>query len=178
MGMVPIARRVPLSMAKFLGSLAADVKLFPIFLIVFAWVVCPGILFGLSVVGMGAVAVVGHKGKEFVDKYAKDGSLPDHVSTDNAVFKCILQLLKDSIPGDNTKNTQMAKACHGVSEETTTGVHRSKEMAVKGELLSPVTNVKDCVTKFKFSNVCGCKHPLPDSIMHTADVMIGGKRAL
>jgi len=57
--MVPIARTVPLSMAKFLGNLAADVKLFPIFLIVFAWILCPAILFGLSAVGVGAVAVVG-----------------------------------------------------------------------------------------------------------------------
>ena len=57
--MVPITRAVPLSMAKFLGSLAADVKAFPVFLIVFAWVLCPGVLFALSVVGVGAVAVVG-----------------------------------------------------------------------------------------------------------------------
>jgi len=57
--MVPVCRRVPLSMAKFLGSLAADVKAFPVFLIVFAWVLCPGVLFALSVVGVGAVAVVG-----------------------------------------------------------------------------------------------------------------------
>merc|ERR1712083_736056 len=55
--------------------------------------------------------------------YAKDGSLPDPASTDNAEFKCILQLLKDSIPADKTKYTRMAKACHGVSEETTTGIH-------------------------------------------------------
>merc|ERR1712021_215884 len=83
-------------------------------------------------------------------------------STDNAEFKCILQLLKDSIPQD----------------KTTTGVHRLKEMAAKGELLFPAINVNDCVTKSKFDNVYGCRHSLPDSIMRATDVMIGGKRAL
>merc|ERR1711977_812377 len=117
-------------------------------------------------------------GKEFEEKYAKDGSLPDPASTDNAEFKCILQLLKDSIPADKTKYTRMAKACHGVSEETTTGVHRLKEMAAKGELLFPAINVNDCVTKSKFDNVYGCRHSLPDGIMRATDVMIGGKRAL
>merc|ERR1712109_142876 len=114
----------------------------------------------------------------FEAKFAKDGSLPDPASTDNAEFKCILQLLKDSIPADKTKYTRMAKACHGVSEETTTGVHRLKEMAAKGELLFPAINVNDCVTKSKFDNVYGCRHSLPDGIMRATDVMIGGKRAL
>merc|ERR1711981_66707 len=119
-----------------------------------------------------------HKGKEFEEKYAKDGSLPDPASTDNAEFKCILQLLKDSIPVDKTKYSRMAKKCHGVSEETTTGVHRLREMAAKGELLFPAINVNDCVTKSKFDNVYGCRHSLPDSITRATDVMIGGKRAL
>merc|ERR1712226_1018541 len=119
-----------------------------------------------------------HKGKEFEEKYAKDKSLPDPASTDNAEFKCILQLLKDSIPADATKYTRMAKACHGVSEETTTGVHRLKEMSAKGELLFPAINVNDCVTKSKFDNVYGCRHSLPDGIMRATDVMIGGKRVL
>merc|ERR1712013_950761 len=107
-----------------------------------------------------------------------DGSLPNPDSTDNAEFKCILQLLKDSIPADKTKYTRMAKACHGVSEETTTGVKRLKDMAAKGELLFPAINVNDCVTKSKFDNVYGCRHSLPDGIMRATDVMIGGKRAL
>merc|ERR1712137_673680 len=81
-------------------------------------------------------------------------------------------------PADKTKYTRMAKACHGVSEETTTGVHRLKEMAAKGELLFPAINVNDCVTKSKFDNVYGCRHSLPDGIMRATDVMIGGKRAL
>merc|ERR1711957_899205 len=104
--------------------------------------------------------------------------LPDPASTDNAEFKCILQLLKDSIPVDKTKYSRMAAKCKGVSEETTTGVHRLKEMADKGELLFPSINVNDCVTKSKFDNVYGCRHSLPDGIMRATDVMIGGKRAL
>ena len=119
-----------------------------------------------------------YKGKEFEKKYAKDGSLPDPSSTDNAEFKCILQLLKYSIPADKTKYTRMAKACHGVSEETTMGVHRLKEMAAKGELLFPATNVNGCVTKSMFDNVYGCRHSLPDGIMRATDVMTGGKRLL
>merc|ERR1712064_26928 len=126
----------------------------------------------------GDATLLIHKGKEFEEKYAKDGSLPDPNSTTNAEFKCILQLLKDSIPADKTKYTRMAAKCKGVSEETTTGVHRLREMAAKGELLFPAINVNDCVTKSKFDNVYGCRHSLPDSIMRATDVMIGGKRAL
>merc|ERR1712096_69735 len=126
----------------------------------------------------GDATLLIHKGKEFEEKFAKDGSLPDPNSTDNAEFKCILQLLKDSIPADKTKYSRMAAKCKGVSEETTTGVHRLKEMAAKGELLFPAINVNDCVTKSKFDNVYGCRHSLPDGIMRATDVMIGGKRAL
>merc|ERR1712100_702520 len=99
-------------------------------------------------------------------------------STTNPEFKCVLQTLRDSIQVDKTKYTRMAKQCKGVSEETTTGVHRLKEMATKGELLFPGINVNDCVTKSKFDNVYGCRHSLPDGIMRATDVMIGGKRAL
>merc|ERR1712027_17455 len=126
----------------------------------------------------GDATLLIHKGKEMEAKYAKDKSLPDPSSTDNPEFKCILQLLKDSIPADPTKYTRMAAKCKGVSEETTTGVHRLKEMAAKGELLFPAINVNDCVTKSKFDNVYGCRHSLPDGIMRATDVMIGGKRAL
>merc|ERR1711944_187200 len=76
------------------------------------------------------------------------------------------------------KYTRMAAKCKGVSEETTTGVMRLKEMAAKGELIFPANNVDDCVTKSKFDNVYGCRHSLPDGIMRATDVMIGGKRAL
>merc|ERR1712205_278076 len=126
----------------------------------------------------GDATMLIHKGREFEEKYAKDKSLPDPMSTTNAEFKCVLQLVRDSIPRDPTKWTRMAKQCKGVSEETTTGVHRLKEMAAKGELLFPAINVNDCVTKSKFDNVYGCRHSLPDGIMRATDVMIGGKRVL
>merc|ERR1711896_100061 len=126
----------------------------------------------------GDATMLIHKGKEFEEKFAKDGSLPDPNSTTNPEFKCVLQTIKDSIGVDPKKWSKMALVVKGVSEETTTGVHRLKEMAAKGELLFPAINVNDCVTKSKFDNVYGCRHSLPDGIMRATDVMIGGKRAL
>merc|ERR1711981_692685 len=126
----------------------------------------------------GDATMLIHKGKEFEEKFAKDGSLPDPDSTTNPEFKCVLQVLKDSIPLDKTKWTRMCAKCKGVSEETTTGVHKLREMVAKGELLMPAINVNDCVTKSKFDNIYGCRHSLPDGIMRATDVMIGGKRAL
>jgi len=126
----------------------------------------------------GDATLLIHKGKEYEAKFAKDGTLPDPESSSNPEFKCILQLLRDSIQADKTKYTRMAACCKGVSEETTTGVLRLREMASKGELLFPAINVNDCVTKSKFDNVYGCRHSLPDGIMRATDVMIGGKRAL
>merc|ERR1719480_499529 len=126
----------------------------------------------------GDATLLVHKGKHFEEKFAADGSLPDPSSSDNPEFKCILQLIKDSIQVDKPRYTRMAAKLKGVSEETTTGVMRLKEMAAKGELLFPAINVNDCVTKSKFDNVYGCRHSLPDGIMRATDVMIGGKRAL
>jgi len=126
----------------------------------------------------GDATMLIHKGKEFEEKYAKDKSLPDPKDTTNPEFKCVLQTIRDSIQVDATKWSRMAKIVKGVSEETTTGVHRLKEMAAKGELLFPAINVNDCVTKSKFDNVYGCRHSLTDGIMRATDVMIGGKRAL
>merc|ERR1739844_754915 len=126
----------------------------------------------------GDATLLVHKGKEFEEKFAADGSFPDPHSSDNPEFKCILQLIQDSIQVDKTRYTRMAAKLKGVSEETTTGVMRLKEMANKGELLFPAINVNDCVTKSKFDNVYGCRHSLPDGIMRATDVMIGGKRAL
>merc|ERR1712164_153726 len=126
----------------------------------------------------GDATMLIHKGREFEEKYAKDKSLPDPASTSNAEFKIVLQTIRDSIPRDATKWSRMAKTCRGVSEETTTGVHRLKEMAKKGELLFPAINVNDCVTKSKFDNVYGCRHSLTDGIMRATDVMLGGKRSL
>merc|ERR1712190_377903 len=126
----------------------------------------------------GDATLLIHKGKEFEQKFAKDGTLPDPASTSNAEMKEVLKILKVSIPADKTKWTRYSKAVKGVSEETTTGVHRLKEMARAGTLAFPAINVNDCVTKSKFDNVYGCRHSLPDGIMRATDVMIGGKRAL
>jgi len=119
-----------------------------------------------------------HEGKKAEELYAKDGTLPNPESTDNAEWKCVLKTIRDSIQKDPTKWSRMAANCKGVSEETTTGVHRLIDMAKKGELFFPAINVNDCVTKSKFDNVYGCKHSLPDGIMRATDVMIGGKRVL
>ena len=73
------------------------------------------------------------------------------------------------------KWTKISNRLCGVSEETTTGVHRLNQMAARGELLLKAINVNDCVTKSKFDNVYGCRHSLPDGLMRATDVMIAGK---
>jgi len=140
------------------------------------WVDSPGP--DLIVDDGGDATLLIHKGKEFEEQFAKDKSLPDPESTTNPEFKCVLSLIRDSIELNPKKWTNMAANWKGVSEETTTGVHRLKEMAAKGTLLIPAINVNDCVTKSKFDNVYGCRHSLPDGIMRATDVMIGGKRVL
>merc|ERR1719163_706539 len=119
-----------------------------------------------------------HEGVKAEKKFAEDGSLPDPNSTTNAEFKCVLNIIKASLGKDPKTRTNIAAQVRGVSEETTTGVHRLKQMAAKGELLFPAINVNDCVTKSKFDNVFGCRHSLPDGIMRATDVMLGGKRCL
>jgi len=119
-----------------------------------------------------------HEGKKFEDAHAKDGSLPDPNSTDNAEFKCVLATIKASIASDKQRFNKWVNDMVGVSEETTTGVHRLISMADKGTLLFPAINVNDCVTKSKFDNVYGCRHSLPDGIMRATDVMLAGKKAL
>merc|ERR1711957_393712 len=93
-----------------------------------------------------------HEGKKFEDAHAKDGSLPDPASTDNAEFKCVLTTIKNSIATDKMRFNKWVGDMVGVSEETTTGVHRLISMAEKGTLLFPAINVNDCVTKSKFDN--------------------------
>ena len=90
----------------------------------------------------------------------------------------ILQLFKISIPADKTKYPRTAAKCKGVSEQTTAGAYRRKEMATKGVLLCPAINVNDCVTTSKFDDVYDCSHSLPGGIMRATGVMIGDKRAL
>ena len=110
----------------------------------------------------GDATLLLHEGKKFEDAFAKDGSLPDPATTDNAEFKCVLATIKASIQKDPKRFGKHVGAMVGVSEETTTGVHRLISMADKGELLFPAINVNDCVTKSKFDNVYGCRHSLPD----------------
>merc|ERR1712032_1022430 len=100
-------------------------------------------------------------------------------STDNAEFKIVLTIIKRLLEsGETDKWNKIATRCHGVSEETTTGVHRLYTMEKNGALLFPAINVNDSVTKSKFDNLYGCKHSLPDGIMRATDVMIAGKKAM
>ena len=100
--------------------------------------------------------------------------MPDPSSTDNPEFKLVLSIIKETLKKDDQKWTKMAKACQGVSEETTTGVKRLYEMQASKTLLFPAINVNDSVTKSKFDNVYGCRHSLPDGIMRATDVMLAG----
>jgi adenosylhomocysteinase len=126
----------------------------------------------------GDATLLIHKGAEYEKAFKEKGTVPDPASTTNPEFKCVLSQIAKSLKADPTKWTRMAAGCKGVSEETTTGVHRLKEMAKKGELLFPAINVNDCVTKSKFDNVYGCRHSLPDGVMRATDVMLGGKRVM
>jgi len=126
----------------------------------------------------GDATLLIHEGTKAEAKYAKDKTLPNPDSTEDAEFKIVLSLIKNSILKDPSKFTRMGKGVFGVSEETTTGVHRLYQMAKNGSLLFPAINVNDSVTKSKFDNVYGCRHSLPDGIMRATDVMIAGKRAL
>jgi adenosylhomocysteinase len=117
-----------------------------------------------------------HEGVKAEEEFEKSGTLPDPATSNNAEWKVVLALLRRNLEeGRTNKWREMAKSVVGVSEETTTGVHRLKKMAEAGTLLFPAINVNDCVTKSKFDNVYGCRHSLPDGIMRATDVMIGGK---
>jgi adenosylhomocysteinase len=126
----------------------------------------------------GDMTLLIHEGVKAEKKYAEDKTLPDPNSTDNAEFKIVLALIARELPKNPTKWTRLAARMVGVSEETTTGVHRLYVMAEKKELLFPAINVNDSVTKSKFDNLYGCKHSLPDGLCRATDVMIAGKRAV
>jgi len=127
----------------------------------------------------GDMTLLIHEGKKAEDLFLKDGTLPDPTSTDNAEFKIVLTIIKRILlTGETDKWNKMAARCMGVSEETTTGVHRLYTMEKTGALLFPAINVNDSVTKSKFDNLYGCKHSLPDGIMRATDVMMAGKKAV
>jgi adenosylhomocysteinase len=122
----------------------------------------------------GDATLLVHKGVEF----EKAGAVPDPSSTDNEEFAVILGLLTRSLEDDPTRWTNIANGIKGVTEETTTGVHRLYQMHERGELLFPAINVNDSVTKSKFDNKYGCRHSLVDGINRATDVLIGGKVAV
>ncbi len=126
----------------------------------------------------GDATLLVHMGKEAEDAYAADGTLPDPDSTENEEEKVILNLIRTRLAEDPQYWNRIAADIKGVSEETTTGVHRLYQRAEKGKLLFPAINVNDSVTKSKFDNIYGCRHSLPDGIMRATDVMIGGKTVL
>ncbi len=119
----------------------------------------------------GDATLLLHKGAEF----EKAGAVPDAKPGDNEEWVAILDVLRRNLPVDNTKWQKIAESVRGVTEETTTGVHRLYQMEEAGELLFPAMNVNDSVTKSKFDNLYGCRESLLDGIKRATDVMIAGK---
>jgi adenosylhomocysteinase len=122
----------------------------------------------------GDATLLVHLGVE----YEKEGAVPDPASTDNAELAEILKVLTRTLTEDSTKWTTIANGIIGVTEETTTGVHRLYERHRDGALLFPAINVNDSVTKSKFDNKYGCRHSLIDGLNRATDVLIGGKVAV
>jgi adenosylhomocysteinase len=123
----------------------------------------------------GDATLLVHKGLEL----EKAGAVPDFDAQNDAeewgVILALLRRLQKEAPGQWSRVTT---GIQGVSEETTTGVHRLYEMAKKGSLLFPAINVNDSVTKSKFDNIYGCRHSLVDGLNRATDVMLGGKIAV
>ncbi|MFV0135651.1 adenosylhomocysteinase [Streptomyces sp. HMX87] len=122
----------------------------------------------------GDATLLVHKGVE----YEKDGKVPSPDTAESDEHRVILELLNRTLGENPQKWTQLASEIRGVTEETTTGVHRLYEMQRDGILLFPAINVNDAVTKSKFDNKYGCRHSLVDGINRATDVLIGGKTAV
>ena len=122
----------------------------------------------------GDATMLVHKGAE----YEKAGGVPAPSEDDPDEWKVICDLLTRSLAADPGRWTRIAAAVRGVTEETTTGVHRLYDMQRAGTLLFPAINVNDSVTKSKFDNKYGCRHSLVDGINRATDVLIGGKVAV
>jgi adenosylhomocysteinase len=122
----------------------------------------------------GDATMLVHKGVE----YERAGVVPSPQSAESEEFEVLLSLLTASLEQDPQRWTTIAAGILGVTEETTTGVHRLYQMHDAGELLFPAINVNDSVTKSKFDNLYGCRHSLIDGINRGTDVMIGGKVAV
>ncbi len=119
----------------------------------------------------GDATLLIHKGMEF----EKAGKVPDPSTADSEEFAVVLKLLGKTLKETPTRWGAVAKECRGVSEETTTGVHRLYQMEKAGTLQFPAINVNDSVTKSKFDNLYGCRHSLVDGLMRATDVMLSGK---
>jgi adenosylhomocysteinase len=119
----------------------------------------------------GDLTLLVHKGVEC----EKAGKSPDPASATNEEMRVIFNVLQTSLKASKDRFTKIAHEIKGVSEETTTGVHRLYEMAQKGTLLFPCINVNDSVTKSKFDNLYGCRESLFDGIKRATDVMVAGK---
>ncbi|MBV1912138.1 MAG: adenosylhomocysteinase, partial [Cycloclasticus sp.] len=122
----------------------------------------------------GDATLLLHKGVEF----EKAGAVPDAQAGDNEEWVAILEVLRRNLPVSPNRWQDMADSVKGVTEETTTGVHRLYQMQEAGELLFPAMNVNDSVTKSKFDNLYGCRESLLDGIKRATDVMIAGKIAV
>lgn len=122
----------------------------------------------------GDATLLVHKGAE----YEEANFVPDPASAESEEFGVILSLLQRSLKEDNTRWTKIAQQIQGVTEETTTGVHRLYEMFAEGQLKFPAINVNDSVTKSKFDNKYGTRHSLIDGINRATDTLIGGKVAV
>jgi adenosylhomocysteinase len=122
----------------------------------------------------GDATMLVHKGVE----YEAAGAVPDPSSAESEEFQIVLELLTQSLEDDPQRFTRMAAGIQGVTEETTTGVHRLYQFAAEGKLLFAAINVNDSVTKSKFDNKYGCRHSLIDGINRATDVLIGGKVAV
>jgi adenosylhomocysteinase len=122
----------------------------------------------------GDATLLVHKGAE----YEKAGGVPSAAEDDADEWKVILGVLRESLAEAPGRWTEVAGNIKGVTEETTTGVHRLYEMARGNTLLFPAINVNDSVTKSKFDNKYGCRHSLIDGIKRGTDVLIGGKVAV
>eukprot|EP00353_Schmidingerella_taraikaensis_P005571 CAMPEP_0185577926 /NCGR_PEP_ID=MMETSP0434-20130131/11481_1 /TAXON_ID=626734 ORGANISM="Favella taraikaensis, Strain Fe Narragansett Bay" /NCGR_SAMPLE_ID=MMETSP0434 /ASSEMBLY_ACC=CAM_ASM_000379 /LENGTH=480 /DNA_ID=CAMNT_0028195623 /DNA_START=35 /DNA_END=1477 /DNA_ORIENTATION=- len=126
----------------------------------------------------GDMTLLIHEGYKAELAFHKDGTVPDPATASNEEMKCVLTIVKRELERNPNRWVKYAERCKGVSEETTTGVHRLYQMEKAGELLFPAINVNDSVTKSKFDNLYGCKHSLPDGIMRATDVMLAGKRVV
>jgi adenosylhomocysteinase len=122
----------------------------------------------------GDATLLVHKGREF----ELAGSVPPAAPDDSAEYRVILELLRTTVALTPSRWTTVAAQVRGVSEETTTGVHRLYELHREGALLFPAINVNDAVTKSKFDNKYGIRHSLPDGLNRATDVLMGGKIAL